>query len=268
MSFITIVIVNFNTSDFINMNLYSLFNLTFNDFKVIICDNGSTPKDIENLEQIIIKYKNVELMKRTQSKFGSLGHGEALNTLIKKIDTPYGVILDADAIFLMKNWDKLLIEQLNENIKIIGTPPVKNPIKKTDFPSVYATLFETNAFKSLNIDMRPENISKGEDTGWEMRAKFNASNFESKILEVKSTREYKKGPFKKIICAEYYLKNYSHIFASHFGRGATLGNAKYRGFIYKIPLLCQTTIKLRGQLEKYRWLKVCKKIINNEINKI
>lgn len=182
---LTAVIVNYNTSDFIGMSLFVLTKLTKNAYKVIICDNGSRYLDKRKLKKIVNKYGNVELFFRKQSTSGSMGHGESLNLLIEKIDTPYGVILDADAAFLKNGWDDILINQLGAKVKIIGCPPVKNPIKPSDFPSVYATLFDTKTFKSLKIDTRPKDYKAGLDTGvkfWRRKIREHIKRDFSEIL--------------------------------------------------------------------------------------
>jgi hypothetical protein len=261
---LTIVIVNFNTSDFIKTTLYSLAKLTKNEFKVIVCDNGSNWYDKIKLKRFVKKYGNVSIIWRQQSEYGSRGHGEALNLLIEKINTPYGIILDSDAIILKKNWDQILINQLKEGAKIIGAPPVKNPLKPDDFPSVYLTFFETETFKSLKIDMNPFDISSGKDTGWEVRENFLDKKIKFKIFDVKNTRNYKRGPFKDIICTEYYLDGYSDIIGSHFGRGASKG-IKYQNS-RNIPLLTNMLNKFRGNYSKTKWIKICYTIINNQSN--
>lgn len=247
------------------MSLYGLAKLTENKYKVLICDNGSSYFDKEKLKRIASKCSNIELIFRKQSASGSMGHGEALNLLIKKIDTPYGVILDADAVFLKKGWDEILINQLDDKIKIIGAPPAKNPIKPTDFPSVYATLYATEIFKFLKIDMKPKDTKRGLDTGWEMREKFLENGYKCKVLDARNTREYKEGPFRDVICAEYYLPDYDGIFSCHFGRGATLGAAKYSNHSLSLPMVSYFTKRVRGWKEKKRWLAICKEIIDREI---
>lgn len=264
---ITMAIVNYNTSAFVEISLFALIRLTKNRYKVIICDNGSSYLDQRKLKRIASKHNNVELFFRRQSGLGSIGHGEALNILIGKIDTPFGAILDADATFLKKEWDELFINQLDDKVKIIGAPPPKNPIKPVDFPLIYAVLFDTKVFKSLKIDMRPKNPKIGQDVGWEMREKFTKEGYEGKILEVRSTREYKEGPFRNVICNEYYLQGYDGIFACHFGRGATLGAAKYykgRNRLLSVPWINHIAKKMKGYKEKKEWLAECKKIIAKE----
>ena len=64
-------------------------------------------------------------------------------------------------------------------------------------------------------------------------AEFNLkAGYIGKIFKAYNTRNYKKGPFKSLICAEFYLGD-DKIFASHFGRGSSLGIAKYDSRLLK-----------------------------------
>ena len=263
---LSILIVNYNSADFIAVSLESLFRLTKNPFQVFIIDNNSKVEDYNKLKKICSKFNTVYLERKEHNLKGSLAHGTALNELIKKVDTPYFSILDADAIWLKKNWDEILINQITEDIKAIGTQ--SPPTKAQDFPLMFAVLFETKTFKELNIDFRPEDDVTTQDTGWELSEKFRQAGFKGKNIEQKNTRNYKKGPFKDIICSEYYLDNdYNKIFASHFGRGSNLGNQKYRkgsNIFYKAPFIGKLLRKNKGKKEKKEWLNICKKIINEQ----
>ena len=53
---ITITTVNYNTSRFIQLLLYSLQRLTFNNWQIIIADNNSDIDDFNNLRKIITPY--------------------------------------------------------------------------------------------------------------------------------------------------------------------------------------------------------------------
>lgn len=263
---ITILIAAYNVSAFVEVSLFGLAKLTKNRYKVIICDNGSSFLDKRKLERIVLKYDNIELFYRKQSAPGSTGHGEALNILIDKIETPYGVILDADATFLKKGWDEILINQLNDQVKITGAPLVSTSARPTDFPNPLAVLFDTEVFKSLKIDMRPKNLKAGQDVGWEMRGKFLDNGYAGKILEVRNTRQYKAGPFKNVLCAEYYLRGCEDILACHFGRGSSLGAAKYKEWNRFLSLRIVNYIarKAKGYRERGEWLAICREIIDRE----
>ena len=127
--------------------------------------------------------------------------------------------------------------------------------------------------QSLEIDFRPEgdprDLKTFKDTAWQVEEKFLGNGYKPKLISMKSTRFYKTGPFHKLIgVAEYYLDGYHDIFASHFGRGTTLGRAKYRkGWkkrIYAIPKVGGALIRSKGKREKKKWIKICRKIINKQ----
>lgn len=265
---ISILIVNFNSSDFVETSLYTISKLTENRWKAYILDNSSKARDYEKLKRVVGNYDNVILERRKTNLKGSIAHGRALNYLVRKVDTPYFSILDADATWLIKGWDNILISKINKSIKLIGTQALGN--KRKDFPLMYAIFFETETFNKLNINFEPKEGSKLKDTGWEIRERYLRAGYEGLILNYKNTRTYRRGPFKDVICAEYYLDGTGHIFASHFGRGSTLGVNKYsrgRGvsFIYKLPKISKPLRIIRGVREKNKWLRICKKVVNNQV---
>lgn len=260
---ITILIVNYNSSDFVNLSLYALEKLTKNYYKVFIIDNGSKISDYKKLMNFVKNYKNVKV-ERKLWKFNSasMHHATALNYLIKYVKTDYFAVLDADATFLIKNWDEILINKMNKNTPVGGTQAP--PFKPQDFPLMFAILFRTKEFMNLNIDFRPRNIGKHEDTGIEIREKYLSKNYDCILLKSKITRNYKKGPFKTVICVEYYLDNQAHIFASHFARGSTLGKNKYKknNIFNKVPFFFNLYLELKGKSEKFKWIKIAKNVVD------
>jgi|GEM_PF-208485 len=261
---LTIIIVNFNSSDFLCLSLEAIHRLTLNPYKVLICDNGSDPSDFQRIRYFCSFFTNVTLIARTQSSAGSMGHGEALNILAQFIDTPYGVVLDADCLPLMEGWDRFLIDQINDSTKIVGTPIARNSPnnkKPVDFPLMFLCLFETAIFRRLSIDFRPKDISRQQDTGWELREKFLAAGFSGKNLWGENTRTWKNGPFQSNICDEYYTdQTRTRLICSHLGRGSNPVSSKY------------SRSRRRGKKEyerdKKAWLATCEKIIDAEIRAI
>ena len=266
---ITILTVNFNSSHFIELMLYSFHKLTLNPYQVYICDNGSSPKHITKLIEIAKKYPNVNLVFRDQSlenEGGSVAHGKAMDLLISKVSTPYFILMDADATFLKKHWDDILIKEIEEKTKLIGTPYPKEStgIVSDDFPVQFAVLVETKTYQNLNISCMPRDISK-EDTCWEWKPAYLTKGFNSKIFTALNTRHYKGGPFKDMIgVIEYYWKEYGLI-ASHFGRGSSGGAAKYKHrLLYRIPVISDVFRKYKGKRDINKWIKVCCHIIKQQ----
>ena len=225
---LTCLIVNYNTSEFVNLTLEALAKLTRFQFKIIICDNGSKPNDLKKLKNYIHEKENITLIVRKQTIPGSIGHGEALDILVELVETPFFVTFDADATILKKDWDEILLSYISKEVKAVGTPPVTNNKKKpTDFPLAFVALYCTKTYKSLGCRFLPDkqDYLKGKDTGYMIRERFHAAGFKGHVLTDRNTRFFKGGPFSSILCAEYY--DGKDLFACHFGRGSSLGNAKY-----------------------------------------
>ena len=267
-SLLTIVTINYNSSDFIDNMLYTLKGLTYFNYKVLVCENGSNTREKQKIKKIIKKYKNTEIFFRQQQTPGSIGKAEALNILIDRINTPYGIIMDADAVFLKKDWDKILLDRFDDKIKIAGG--VRGAVGyPTDFPDTYVTIFDTKVFKSLNIDMMPKKMTEGQDVGWEMYDKFTKAGYKAIGFELRNTRDCKKGPFNEVICKEYYIEGIDYIFAVHFCRGSTLGASKYKRawkkYFYMIPILGKYFLRRKGKKEKQKWINICKEITDKQI---
>ncbi len=266
---ITIIIVNYNSADFIDIAIFALTKLTKNPFRILIIDNNSKTPDYLKLQKIVSNYKHyidIKLERKEYHLTGSLAHGTALNYLATKIDTPYFSILDADATWLKKDWDEILISKMSDKIKVIGTQA--DPPKIQDFPLMFAILFETMAFRELKIDFRPKDLTKKQDTGWEMREKYLNAGYQGINIKLKNTRLYKKGPFCKIpAVGEYYFENnYDYVFASHFGRGSNPFAKKTIPSKNRLLTLLLLPINYcLWQRDKLRWLKKCKNIINNQL---
>jgi len=271
---LTVLITNYNTSDFIEILLYALKKLTKNDYDVFINDNGSTKKHRKKLLQLATQHSNVFLHFRdSKGERGSLAHGRALDSLMPEANSKYTAVFDSDAIVLKKNWDEIFINQLDENVKITGTPlsETVSVDKPYDFPFQFVILFETETFKNLRISWQPKGkeAQAGFDTAWELKPKYTNAGFQGRVLIGRNTRRWKKGPFHELLgIGEYYLHNDKEIFASHFGRGHTLGSAKYRkgtNFIYRIPKVGRILRMARGKQEKKKWIITCRKIIDKSV---
>lgn len=264
---ISILIVNFNSTDFVECSLLVLKSITKNTYKVFITDNGSKKSEYQKLLKITKNHPNVSVFRNETNLIGSIAHGTALNELIQKVDTPYFSILDADATWLKKNWDDILIQKMSNTVKVIGTQAP--PPKQQDFPLMFAILFETETFKKLNIDFRPKNLNIHQDTGWELREKYHQAGYGGLNIDFKNTRTYKTGPFADIqAVGEFYLDgHYSEIFASHFGRGSNpLGK---QTFLSKNRLLRCLILPINYLLwlrNRRRWITICQRLVSKQCN--
>lgn len=271
---VTVVMAHRNAGDFVRLMLHAFDKLSFYPYKIIIRDNSSTPKEFKKLQNVLAKYPNLDINLYThETKLrGSDAHGETLKELVDKIDTEYGVIMDTDATFLRKNWDKILIDRLTPEMPIYGTQPDVHGGKPLDFPLMFGLLFKTDVMQKLNVDWRPTDISKLQDVGWRCREEYHAAGLKGGVIYDFNTRIHKDGPFASVICSEYYLDkdNKGEIFASHFGRGS-MPNSKslvrlsptnpvFRA-INKVLLLPNY---LKWSYDKKKWLGIAKRIIDRE----
>ena len=266
---LTILTVNFNSSDFIETMLYGFQHLTKNSYKVLICDNGSNHEDLLNLKRIEKKYNNTKIFTRIQKLPGSLGHGEALDYLIKKSKSKYTVVMDADCCMLMKHWDQFMINKLDDKVKIVGTTSPKNiqKYKKRigyNFPLPFACLFDTKVYKKLKVSCKARNIKNGEDTCWEWNSAYLNNGFSGANIYSFNTRVTNIKQFNKITGCEVFYSADKNIFCSHFGRGSTNGAHKYSSWYYKyIPLISRILRKIKGLNQRKLWIRIVKKIVKD-----
>lgn len=111
----SVIIPLFNKRAFVKRAIESVFSQTFQDFEVIVVDDGSTDGGGDFVKEF---YGNqIKLIKQANA-----GVSVARNTGISQAKFPWVAFLDADdywsPYFLEKNWE---IISLGENIKIIGS---------------------------------------------------------------------------------------------------------------------------------------------------
>ncbi len=203
---ICILITNYNTSDFVALSLYAINKLTTRGFRVFISDNGSDAYNLSKLKELGNRYSFIKVFYRNSDKIGSWAHAEALDFLINQSDSKYSIVLDSDCTPLLKGWDNHLVNMLTEKVKLAGSPmnEGRSGNKPADFPFQFLVIFETEIYKALKISSAPQDIISGQDTCCQWKPKFKNAGYEGKVLVSKCTRDFKNGPFRNVICTEYY----------------------------------------------------------------
>ena len=102
---ISIIIPVYNLQNYIKETINSILNQTFDDFELIVVDDGSDDNSIKILE----KYPQVSLF-----KLKHIGAGSARNFAINKAKGDYILFLDGDDIF-DKNFLYLMYKKITEN---------------------------------------------------------------------------------------------------------------------------------------------------------
>tara|TARA_Y100000294_G_C8523669_1_gene323989 strand:+ start:2 stop:1315 length:1314 start_codon:yes stop_codon:yes gene_type:complete len=107
---VTIIIVNENTKDALELCLLSIKKYTEYPYKVIVIDNGSTDGSLDLLK----KFNWVKVIGTSGIKDGER-HGGALNIGIQYVKTKYFLTLDSDVEILDYNWLTEMIAKINKN---------------------------------------------------------------------------------------------------------------------------------------------------------
>lgn len=138
----SVIIPLFNKRAFVKRAIDSVFSQTFQDFEVIVVDDGSTDGGGDFVKEF---YGNqIKLIKQANA-----GVSVARNTAITQAKFPWVAFLDADdywsPYFLEKNWE---IISLDENIKIIGSQYClkSDDLELLNYPTKYRKL--NNYFKN------------------------------------------------------------------------------------------------------------------------
>lgn len=275
---LTIVLTNYNTVDFIELLLYALSKLTRHPYQVLINDNGSTQEQKLRLLALMARYPACLLHCRdSKGESGSLAHGRALDLLMTYVQTPYAVVFDSDAVVLKRHWDAWILDQLVGKVKMAGTPLGERWAggKPTDWPLPFLAGLEMETFRQLGVSWQPildeqsrPRVTAGvvQDTAWELRPEYQKHGWQARLLFPQNTRYWQRGPFRTLVGVEEYYtdKDCNDLFASHFGRGHSRGQAKYKEWQYRVPVVGTFLAHRAGERDIRAWIATCRSIIDTE----
>ena len=102
MARVSILMGIYNCASTLPEALDSLLNQTFQDYKIILCDDGSTDDTYSIAEEYTKKYNNIILIRNEQNK----GLNYTLNHCLEYADTEYCARMDGDDISLPSRLEK------------------------------------------------------------------------------------------------------------------------------------------------------------------
>lgn len=105
----SILIANYQGHEAIELCIESILKKTKNiDYKIIVMD--SSPKDSQDKDYLRLQRDrdNIELMESEVK----LGHGAALEKLLKRCDTEFACLMDSDCEILHRDWLSLLVNTI------------------------------------------------------------------------------------------------------------------------------------------------------------
>lgn len=196
MTRISVLMGIFNCSQTLGEALDSLFAQTYQDFKIILCDDGSSDSTYTIAKSYADKHANIVLIKNEKN----MGLNYTLNHCLEYADTEYCARMDGDDISLPTRFEKE-INFLDEHPDYdIVTTPMKhfdeNGIyregkggfepKLTDFPKFSPfchapCLVRTKAYKAVGGYTVAENLLREED--YHLWIKMYVKGFRGYTLE-------------------------------------------------------------------------------------
>lgn len=255
---VTVLIANHNTSEFLEVSLLALHELSERRFKVVVHDDGSEPDDLEKLAALEERYPAVTVFHRPSASAGSRAHGEAVDFMFAQVTTPYTALLDADCTPLMRGWDTYLIGRLDERTKIVGSTLGEgwSGNKPIDFPLPFLALWETETYRRLGISALPGDDPSVQDTCWQWRPKYLEAGYRGETLRSVNTRLEPAEPFEDVVCAVYYTHD-ERLLASHFGRGSNPVGKRHRRNRIQAVLRRRDAAERDWMAQRDRWREIC-----------
>jgi glycosyltransferase involved in cell wall biosynthesis len=265
---LSIIITNYNTVKFVKFLLYAIRTLTYNKVTIYIHDNGSAEKQLKSLIKYCRKYyrEDLVLILTKETSGSSFAHGKALDRTINLVETEYFCILDSDCVPLIKNWDKMLIDRLEQGISVIGSPfySTKGATHKkyTDFPGQFFVMFRTKDYFVAETTCKAYDTFKN-DTCMQWRPDFIAKGLKYEVFGQISTREQFVPEVSPVVCVCYYLSG--KLIGSHFGRGSLGVSPKYKlnVILSKIPVARFFFGMIKTKAEIVHWKIKLTKLINS-----
>lgn len=154
----TIIIPCYNKQKFIKKALNSIIELSrFNDFEVIVIDDGSKDKSVDIIKKYTEKYDNIKLI---EFEKGSGSPSKPRNTGIEKSSAKYLIFMDPDDQIINDGYSTLLtkMEEYDSDL-LIGTRIGVNEYGQvvfTDFIDKKYTYVNSNDY-SVKLDLLNRN---------------------------------------------------------------------------------------------------------------
>lgn len=112
---ISIIIPAYNCEDYISESMDSLLAQTFQDFEIIVVDDGSTDQTYKILNRYAKKYKNIKVYQQ-ENQFAGVARNHGMQFV--SADSEYLIFLDADDIYLPNMLEKLYAEAQKYNCDV------------------------------------------------------------------------------------------------------------------------------------------------------
>ncbi|MBQ9025740.1 MAG: glycosyltransferase family 2 protein [Methanobrevibacter sp.] len=181
----SVIVPVFNEQDYISSTLDSIFNQNFNDYEIIVIDDGSTDDTLKIIEEKFIDSSIAHKIIHQENS----GVSAARNRGISEASGEYIVFVDGDDYLLTNHLSQLynpdydfsLIQMIKKDNEKLSSPHIYDvdEIKAKDFikleldmkvPFNFVQLsYRTDIIKKHGLKFR-EDVSYGEDSDFALRA--------------------------------------------------------------------------------------------------
>ncbi|MER3490975.1 MAG: glycosyl transferase family 2 [Mastigocladus sp. ERB_26_2] len=100
---VSVLVANYNYDRYISETLESVLSQTYQNFEIIVCDDGSTDNSCEVIKTYVEKDSRIKLIRQQNKKVAA-----ALNTAYQKSQGQIICILDADDVWMPNKLQKVL----------------------------------------------------------------------------------------------------------------------------------------------------------------
>ncbi|WP_294371729.1 glycosyltransferase [uncultured Clostridium sp.] len=143
---ITVIIPIYNSGKYLDEMLDSVYNQTFEDYNVVLINDGSS----DNSEDIALKY----VKKNSNTKYiyqKNKGVSEARNTGIAEISKKYTLFLDSDDYINKKMFEKMYekAERVQADIVMCSYKTIYDNCSKTE--EVHLNMDENNIYSNTQV---------------------------------------------------------------------------------------------------------------------
>jgi len=203
---ISIIIPTFNKANFLPKAIQSVFNQTYQNFELIVVDDGST----DNTKEVVKKFQTKDKRIKYFFQENSGGAAKPKNVGIKNASGEYIAILDAD--------DEWLSEKLELQLKLLED-------QRLDFVGCYSLVIDAqNNFKSIYIIPNYKNVldnilmrdymGSGSSMMYRKDIFDKSGLFDENLktaqdweMRIRLAQEYKFAPVEKVLFKYYVHEN-------------------------------------------------------------
>lgn len=122
---VSVIIPTYNRAHLVGRAIQSVLNQTYQDFEIILVDDGSTDNTAEVIKKFQEKEKRIRYIKQARNK----GAGAARNSGIKAARGEYIAFQDSD--------DEWFPEKLEKQIRVFENAPAEVGVVYTDMQRIY-----------------------------------------------------------------------------------------------------------------------------------